>query len=69
MLYKLECLQTDLEVSEDSNSITNHESKEVFWNSFRSALKSNKRDQNRKTRILSIIANQFEYLQLCEKLQ
>src|SRR5260364_144075 len=53
MLYKLGCLQTNLEDSEDSNySITNHEG-DVFWNSFRSPLTSNKCGQNGKTRILS----------------
>ena len=70
MLYKLGCLQTNLEILEESdNIVTNNEYENIFWNSFRSALISNKRGGNGKTQILSIIANQFEYLQLHEKLQ
>ncbi|CAG8473169.1 20351_t:CDS:2, partial [Racocetra persica] len=73
MLYKLECLQTDLdnsEFSEKNHIITNkNKNKNTFWNSFRNALIFNKHSQNRKIQILSIIANEFIYLQLYEKLQ
>ncbi|CAG8826760.1 26266_t:CDS:2, partial [Racocetra persica] len=70
MLYELGCLKADLKDSEGSNNIiTNHEHEDIFWNSFRSALTSNKRGGNGKTQALSIIANQFEYLLLHEKLQ
>ncbi|CAG8454449.1 1456_t:CDS:2 [Cetraspora pellucida] len=55
----------------DSESLENSEDLEenTFWNSFQNALMVNKRGQNGKTRILSIIADQFTYKQLRKKLQ
>ncbi|CAG8593730.1 22514_t:CDS:2, partial [Racocetra persica] len=58
----------------DSKSSENAENSEdleesIFWNSFQNALIVNKHGQNEKTRILSIIADQFIYKQLRKKLQ
>ncbi|PKB91812.1 hypothetical protein RhiirA5_447426, partial [Rhizophagus irregularis] len=40
-----------------------------FWKSFKSALDNNRRGIDGKIRILSIIAENFRYNDLCEKLQ
>ncbi|CAG8526863.1 25374_t:CDS:2, partial [Gigaspora rosea] len=53
----------------NSESLENTENSEdleesTFWNSFRNALIVNKHGQDGKTRILSIIADQFTYKQL-----
>ncbi|RHZ45238.1 hypothetical protein Glove_682g66 [Diversispora epigaea] len=42
---------------------------EIFWESFRFALKNNKRGIDGKIRVLSIIADKFRYQDLREKLQ
>ena len=41
---------------------------EVFWEIFEHSLSLNKRDANRKQRILSIIADKFLYKELQNKL-
>ena len=41
---------------------------EVFWESFEHSLSLNKRDVNRKQRILSIIADKFPYKELQNRL-
>ncbi|RIB30819.1 hypothetical protein C2G38_2151581 [Gigaspora rosea] len=66
MLYEFRYLPLE---PRDSKSLENTENSEnleesTFWNSFRNALIVNKRGQDRKTRILSIIADQFTYKQL-----
>ncbi len=41
---------------------------EVFWESFEHSLNLNKRDANRKQRILSIIGDKFPYKELQTRL-
>ena len=43
-------------------------STETFWKCFTQALKDNKKNQDGKRRILSIIADDFTYKELQEKL-
>lgn len=68
MLYEFRYLQLEPRDSESSENSEDLE-ENTFWNSFQNALMVNKRGQNGKTRILSIIADQFTYKQLRKKLQ
>ncbi|CAG8825762.1 9476_t:CDS:2, partial [Cetraspora pellucida] len=63
--HKEEFWSRDSESSENSEDLEEN----TFWNSFQNALMVNKRGQNGKTQILSIIADQFTYKQLRKKLQ
>ncbi|CAG8758453.1 19841_t:CDS:2, partial [Gigaspora rosea] len=60
----------DSKNSENSENSTDFDSLEgTFWSSFQNALISNKRGQNGKMRVLSIIADRFTYKLLEKKLQ
>lgn len=54
-------------VKDTSKSVDKNSTK-TFWQCFTHALKDNKKNQNGKRRILSIIANDFTYKELQEKL-
>jgi len=61
MLYKLGFL--------NSNPLHVKSTSETFWTCFQRSLDENKRGPDGKQRILSIIAEDFSYLEMQEKLE
>ena len=58
-----------LSLVEKKSQPNNNNEGEIFWKSLQNSLKMNKKGIDRKIRILSIIANDFIYKKIKEKLK
>jgi len=67
-LYKANLLQIDNENFVSISLPTTTQQAQIFWKSFQDAISSNKRGQDGKIRILSIIALNFKYTDLIQEL-
>jgi len=67
-LYKANLLQIDNENFVSISLPTTTQQAQIFWKSFQDAISLNKRGQDGKIRILSIIALNFKYTDLIQEL-